>query len=65
MFTLQKYQENPLNISFLFSNGIKSLSMCLPVGIEIVPPFSTTLQPSASPQAIQKCFRVVQSQTRI
>ena len=27
------------------------------VGIEIVPPLSTTVQPSASPQAIQKCFR--------
>jgi hypothetical protein len=37
---------------FVFKPGIKSLSTCLPVGIEIVPPFSTTVQPSASPQAI-------------
>jgi hypothetical protein len=27
---------------------------CLPVGIEIVPHFSTTVQPSAAPQAIPK-----------
>jgi hypothetical protein len=34
----------------------------LAMGIEIVPPFSNTVQPPASPRAIQKCFRVVQSQ---
>jgi hypothetical protein len=40
---------------FVFKPGIKSLSVCLPMGIEII-------HPSASPQAIQKCFRVVQFQ---
>jgi hypothetical protein len=59
--TLQKEQENPLKICFVFKPGIKTLSTCLPVGIEIVPPFSTTVQRLASAQAIQKCFRVVQS----
>jgi hypothetical protein len=63
MITLhKKNQENPLKIRFFFKPGIKLLSARLPVGIDIVPPFSTTIQPSASPQAIQKCFMVVQSQ---
>ena len=44
--TLQKERENPLKICFCFQTGLKSLSTCLPVGIEIVPPFSTTVQPS-------------------
>jgi len=52
MNTVQKYHENPLKISFVFKPGIKSLSTCLPVGIEILPPFSNTVQPLASPQAI-------------
>jgi hypothetical protein len=54
--TLQQEREN------VFKPGIKSLATCLTVAIEIVPPFNTTVQPSASPQAIQKCFGVVQSQ---
>jgi hypothetical protein len=41
MITLKKYQENSLKV-FVFKPGIKSLSTCLPVGIEIVPPISTT-----------------------
>ena len=47
---------------FFFKQEIKLSTTCLPVGIEIVPPFSTLVQHSASPQAIQKFFRVVQSQ---
>ena len=38
MVTLQKVHENPLKSIFAFKPGIKSLSTCLPVGIEIVPP---------------------------
>ena len=62
MITLQKYPENPLESVVVFKPGIRSLSTCLSVGIEIVPPFSTTVQPSTSPRAIQKCFRAVKSQ---
>jgi hypothetical protein len=40
MITLQKEQENLLKISL----GIKSLSTSLPVGIEIVPPFSLQIR---------------------
>ena len=36
--TSQQERENPLKIRFCFQTGIKSLSMCLPVGIAIVPP---------------------------
>jgi hypothetical protein len=50
--TLQKERAHPLKSVFVFKPGIKSLSTCLPVGIEIVPPFSTTVQPSASAQAM-------------
>ena len=49
MITLQKEQENSLKISFHV--GIKSLTTFVPVGIEILPPFSTSVQPLASPQA--------------
>jgi hypothetical protein len=33
--------------------GIKLLSTCLPVTIEIVPPFSTTVQPSGYTESLQ------------
>jgi len=62
MIMFQKEQEHSLKIRVFFKSGIKSLSTCLPVSIEIVPPFSTTVQTAASHQAIQKCFRVRQSQ---
>jgi hypothetical protein len=47
---LIKRTRKSIKNQFLFS---KSLSTYLPVGIEIVPPFSTTVQPSASSQAVQ------------
>jgi len=47
---------------FVFKAGIQSLSTCLPVDIEIVAPFNTTEQPSFSHQALQQCFRNMQSQ---
>jgi hypothetical protein len=39
---LQKEHENPLEINFCFQTEIKSLSMCLTMGTEIIPPFSST-----------------------
>lgn len=42
--------------------GINLFITLIAMGIEIVPPFSTIVQPSATPQAAQKCFRVVQYQ---
>ena len=59
----KKEQEHSLKIRFFFFKpGIKSLSTCLPASIEIVSPFSTTVQTAASHYAIQKCVRVLQSQ---
>jgi len=54
--TLQQYRENPLKISFGFQTGDKIVIYVSTRGIEIVPPFSTAVQPSASPKVIQKCF---------
>ena len=63
MIMFKKEQEHSLKIRvFFFKPGIKSLSTCLPASIEIVSPFSTTVQTAASHYAIQKCVRVLQSQ---
>jgi hypothetical protein len=42
MITLHKYKENPLKISFLFSNWGYNRYLCLPADIEIVPPSGYT-----------------------
>ena len=54
MITLQKEQENPLKSVFVFELGKKSLYTVYPWALR---PY----HPSAFPQTIQKCFRVVQS----
>jgi hypothetical protein len=43
MNTLQKEQEHPLKSVFIFKLGIISLSTCLPVGIDMVPPSARLL----------------------
>jgi hypothetical protein len=61
-FRSKKDKKIHWKTGFFFKQEIKLSTTCLPVSIEIVPPFSTLVQHSASPQAIQKFFRVVQSQ---
>ena len=46
-----------------FKLEIKSLSTCLLVGIEHVPPFCTNVQPETKPKTIQKWYRVIQGDT--
>ena len=57
MITLQKQLEN---LKKLFKIGIQSMFVCLSVGIDIVPPFCSSVQPSALPQIIDECFALVQ-----
>ena len=46
----------------LFKIGMQSMFACLSVGIDIVPPFCSSVQHSALPQIIDGCFALVQYQ---
>ena len=59
MITLKKQHEN---LKKMFKIGIQSMFACLSVGIDIVPPFCSSVQPSALPQIIDECFVLIQYQ---
>ena len=54
--TTRKYKNK------LFKIGMQSMFACLSVGIDIVPPFCSSVQHSALPQIIDGCFALVQYQ---